>query len=196
MRDEDVALVRLVAERGGARRPARSRTTASRAAGTARSPQWRGLGATRRAARLRRPDARHARSRCSRGRRRLRLTATVFHMEQVGPRRGAARDRCCASWSARWSPSSAPPCCATSAPRSTSSNWSASSFLREFGVLLTAIILAGRTAQRVHRADRRDAEPRGGRCDPHAGPGPDRPAGDAARARAAGDAAAARPSSR
>ena len=45
--------------------------------------------------------------------------------------------------------------------------------------------------QRVHRADRRDGQPRGGRCDPHARPGPDRPAGDPAHAGAAGDAAAA-----
>ena len=45
--------------------------------------------------------------------------------------------------------------------------------------------------ERVHRADRRDAEPRGSRCDPHARHGSDRPARAAARDRVARDAAAA-----
>ena len=45
--------------------------------------------------------------------------------------------------------------------------------------------------ERIHRADRRDAEPRGSRCDPHARHGSDRPARAAARDRVAGDAAAA-----
>ena len=64
-------------------------------------------------------------------------------------------------------------------------------FLREFGVLLTAIMLAGRTASAFTAQIGAMTEPRGDRRDPHARPGPDRPAGDPARARAAGDAAAA-----
>jgi len=45
--------------------------------------------------------------------------------------------------------------------------------------------------QRLHRADRRDAEWRGDRRYPHPGPGSDRIAGVATPVRAAGDAAAA-----
>ncbi len=57
--------------------------------------------------------------------------------------------------------------------------------LREFGAVLTAILLAGRTDQRLHRSDRRDEDAPGDRCDAHHRPRPDggdrRPAPDRAR---------------
>ena len=106
--------------------------------------------------------------------RRFRLTATVYHMEQVGldavplvallslPRRRGDRVP------RRHHP--AP----TSARRSYVSNWSSIAFLREFGVLLTAIMLAGRTGSAFTAQIGAMKSARGNRCDPHARPGPGR----------------------
>ena len=69
------------------------------------------------------------------------------------------------------------------------------SVLRELGILLTAIIVAGRSASAFTAVDRLDEDARGDRRDAHARPRPGRGAGGAAGAGADPDPAAPRRSS-